>query len=256
MAVFPTDTFKIRSAYLQDEREVWVQKPNGYDTTSKSYPVLLLLDADGHFNYVKQYLPYLHSQFNKDIPAMVTVSLRSTNRSAIFTPKTGLPRYDTLPGRGRADDHLDFIEKELLPMLMQKYRLKDFRIVMGHSLGGLFAFYSMIKRPGLFQGIISASASVSYAGSHYINEYLPQLLKTKFNDTCFIYFTVADNDMTGYLDANNKMAAAFEATKNSTFVWQYRVMKGYNHWTVAPPSFYEGLLQMFALPAYKSMIAQ
>lgn len=251
----PTDTVKIQSVFLNEEREVWIQKPNGYDTMQKR-PLLVVLDADGHFNHVKQYIPYLHNSFNKDIPAMIIVGIRSTRRRSILTPKTGILQYDTVQQSGYAEEFLQFIEKELLPHIEKNYRVNSFRVLLAHSLGGLFAIYAMNSKPELFRGIIAASSSVSYADRIVLNKYVPELLNKKLSDTCFLYFTVADNDLRGYMEANNSLRTLLESKTNPLLMWKYKLMNGFTHWSVAPPTFYEGLIQMFSQSAFKKMVME
>jgi predicted alpha/beta superfamily hydrolase len=50
---------------------------------------------------------------------------------------------------GGADSFLRFIREELLPEVDRKYRTAPFRILMGHSLGGLFALHAFSRSPGL-----------------------------------------------------------------------------------------------------------
>ncbi|MFN2178811.1 MAG: alpha/beta hydrolase [Candidatus Promineifilaceae bacterium] len=64
-------------------------------------------------------------------------------------------------GSGGADNFLEFIRKELKPFIQANYRIdsKD-ASVLGHSFGGLFALYALLKAPDTFNRYIISSPSI------------------------------------------------------------------------------------------------
>jgi len=80
-------------------------------------------------------------------------------RARDFTP-THLPEE---PTSGGAAAFLDFLEKEIIPLVDRTYRtVPTDRALLGHSYGGLFALYALVERPGLFQRIIAASPAAGW----------------------------------------------------------------------------------------------
>lgn len=67
------------------------------------------------------------------------------------------------------------MESELTPYFKQHYRVSESTFV-GHSFGGLFGSYLLIKHPNLFNNYIIVSPSLWYD-----NHLLLQLAKTKQN---------------------------------------------------------------------------
>ncbi|AGH44804.1 alpha/beta hydrolase [Paraglaciecola psychrophila] len=61
---------------------------------------------------------------------------------------------------GGANNFLDFIEKELIPYVNKSYRTNNFKILSGHSLGGLLTVYALQSRPYLFQAHFAFSPSL------------------------------------------------------------------------------------------------
>lgn len=243
---FKIDTLVINSSHLGEKRIVWVQKPNGYDTSGKNYPVLFVLDADGHFNYVSQFIPYLHNQFNKEIPPMLIVGIPSLRRTATLTPKTGNLRYDTIAQRGEANQFLDFIENELLVQLNRYYRVTAFRVVLAHSLAGLFSIYAMHERPKLFNAVIAASSSAGYGDGILYKKFAPVFSESWQNETRYLYMAVSDSDMPNYQSENMKLADTLKKYDFPKLKWKFEIAEGLNHWTIAPHTFYKGLLYLFS----------
>jgi predicted alpha/beta superfamily hydrolase len=52
------------------------------------------------------------------------------------------------------------MEHELLPYIDKKYRTRNYKILAGHSLGGLLAINSLISKPYLFQAHFAFSPSL------------------------------------------------------------------------------------------------
>ena len=59
------------------------------------------------------------------------------------------------PTSGGADKFLDFIEKEVMPLVESKYRVQPYRVFAGHSFGGLLAIHAFSTRPELFNAYIA-----------------------------------------------------------------------------------------------------
>ncbi|MBK9982142.1 MAG: hypothetical protein IPP15_06895 [Saprospiraceae bacterium] len=54
---------------------------------------------------------------------------------------------------------LSYLKNELIPDVDEKYRTISYRLLIGHSTGGLLAYYSLYKTPGLFHAILSIDGS-------------------------------------------------------------------------------------------------
>lgn len=81
---------------------------------------------------------------------------------ALIHDNTDLPRQGW-PGRapGGADPFIAFLVEELRPALAARYPIDpDHQSLMGHSLGGFFTLYALMKRPGAFRNYIAVSPSL------------------------------------------------------------------------------------------------
>lgn len=90
------------------------------------------------------------------------VGIENTDRQRDLTPPiTKTSTSDRPEGKvGGAEQFLSFIAQELLPEIDRTYRTRPTRILIGHSFGGLFACYTLLKRPELFKAYIVASPSL------------------------------------------------------------------------------------------------
>lgn len=142
--VYNSEKHIIKSEILNSERLVFIYLPDDYDqNTSKSYPVHYLSDAPVSSNIYFD-LTRLHSLLD-DIPQCIVVGLSSDDRDYNLHPHKGASRY------------LEFIKKEVIPYIEKTYRTHSFSVLAGHSLGGDFVIYSLLKEPDLFDAYIAGS---------------------------------------------------------------------------------------------------
>ena len=154
-------SYRISSRVLNETRVIDVTLPASYGTDStRRYPVLIVLDGD-----VEQQIAATTARFyaeTSQIPELIVVGVRNTNRGRDFTPalQPDFPAPPEVPVAGGADNFLDFVGDELVPYIDRHYRTAPLRVLVGHSLGGLFAIYTVGHRPTLFTGYIVMEPSV------------------------------------------------------------------------------------------------
>lgn len=231
--------FEFSSSALNEVQSIWVQLPEQFSDTT-SYGVLYVLDADGHFGYMTEYVEYLSKSFASVIPEMIVVGIRSKSpvyRYKNFTPHTENQTAD----RGNADQFLTFLCDELVLEIGKRYRTTPTRVLAGHSLAGLLAIYSILKKPQSFTHVIAASPSLVYSNGVLLREYLPG--HENALRTIRFYFSVADQDMKDY-QANTEKLNAWLA-KSQWKEWKYEVIAGTDHYSTCPAAFYRGLISVF-----------
>jgi predicted alpha/beta superfamily hydrolase len=150
--------YNLKSEILQEDRPVIISLPDGYDSSNSEYPVLYLTDGLQNIWHVVGTLELLTR--TGSVPPMIVVGIESTNRLRDFTLTEG----ENFPGSGGGKKFLAFIEKELIPLVESNYRTIPFRVLEGHSLGGLFAASALMEKPDLFDGYIVMSPSFWWNG--------------------------------------------------------------------------------------------
>ena len=79
------------------------------------------------------------------------------------------------PMAGGADQTMQFIADELLPWVDAHYPTLPLRILAGHSLGGLFALYTMRTRPDFFHIVIAMSPALQWNDGALIPELVARI---------------------------------------------------------------------------------
>lgn len=149
---------KINSKLLNEDRTITISLPKDYDTSNAKYPVLYLTDGMQNIWHVVGTLEVLTR--TGSIPPMIVVGIESTNRMRDFT----LTINENNPKSGGGQKFLAFIEEELIPHIDLNYRTNAFRVLEGHSLGGLFAVSTFMEKPNLFNSYIIMSPSLWWNG--------------------------------------------------------------------------------------------
>jgi predicted alpha/beta superfamily hydrolase len=232
--------YLLKSKILDQSRSVWVHLPYDYATTNQTYPVLYLLDGDGHFKYVSQLVDYLSSKDRNNIPEMIVVGIPNINRGKdlqlvhpLHNTKQDSSIISTSEGGGK---FLRFIQQELVPDIESKYRTQPYRILMGHSLAGQLALYTKNMLPDLFGATILISPAILDANPTLLPDF-GHLLQQQKQRSGKMFITIGDED-TEKLDM---MVQSLKMHAPKSFAWDYRQYKDENHFSVTYKSMFDAL---------------
>jgi predicted alpha/beta superfamily hydrolase len=231
------DVHKINSKILNEERSIWVRIPLDYGRTQEKFPVIYMLD--GHAPQPSMMAGIIEQQaWSGQMPEMILVSIQNTNRSRDLTP-TDDGKGGTVGG---GDKFLQFIEKEVMPLVEKNYRTQPFKIFAGHSLGGLTVVYSFATRPDLFNAYIAASPVLHYDDFYVIKE-AEKLFAQKrdLNKTMFLGL----GDEPEYKNGWNKFQKLLKDEKPKSFDYEFQEFKDDNHASVVLSVYYAGLRKIF-----------
>jgi predicted alpha/beta superfamily hydrolase len=169
----------IESTILKEKRIIWVHVPEEYDMENPSdtkYPVVYLLDGGGHFYSVVGMMRQLSTiNGNTVCPKMIVVAILNTNRTRDLTPTKPTkphPFADSsmIAASGGGMEFLSFIENELIPHVDEKYPTEDYKMFIGHSLGGLMVMQSLLAKPELFNSYVAIDPSMWWNSGRLLNE--------------------------------------------------------------------------------------
>ena len=147
----------LKSDILKEDRPIVISLPLGYHENEATYPVLYLLDGLGNIKHQVGTVELLTE--SGIIPPMIIVAIESVDRARDLTPSNaGQDAYagaDTdIPQSGGAPEFLKFLERELIPYVESNFRTHPYRLLEGHSFGGLFCTYALMNKPELFHSFI------------------------------------------------------------------------------------------------------
>jgi predicted alpha/beta superfamily hydrolase len=218
----------IKSEILNDDRLLFIYLPNDYHkNTSQSYPVHYLTDAPLGSNIYFD-LTRLHSLLN-DAPQCIVVGLSSDDRDYNQHPQKGASRY------------LEFIKKEVIPFVEKTYRTQSFRVMAGHSLGGDFVIYSMLKEADLFDAYIAGSPGPQDVILNLLDYEEFNFLRDKYR---YFYASVGSEDFSDTLTfrkIEEKMKAKMGENVDSYFKIHY----GEGHISNLVIGYQEGLMTLY-----------
>ena len=154
----------IQSAVYGRSRTVLVSVPEGYADGEKRYAVIYLTDASvKRLGLLRAIVDIMAG--SQKIPDMIIVGIVQVDRNEELTPG-GLPGIGSeasgseSPPLRKGDRLLGFMKHELIPTIESRYRTLPSRIYVGHSRGGLFGVYCLLKDPALFNAQIDVDPSI------------------------------------------------------------------------------------------------
>lgn len=158
------ERLEVPSKVLSETRRILVHTPRGYDP-ARAYPVLYLTDGETQLFNAAATVDFLAT--NGRMPQMIVVGIGNTDRTRDLTPtrapfETGNGRTVDLPTAGGSAAFLRFVRTELAPFIEQRYRTEPFRLLAGHSFGGLFALMAFADDPRFFNAYISVGPTLTW----------------------------------------------------------------------------------------------
>lgn len=270
----------IVSTLLKEPRVLWIYQPRQESNPAmapKKFPVLYLLDGDEHFPYVVTLVRRLSEGFNHVLPEMIIVGISNTNRMRDLTP-THIRRTRTISDSSVFRDtgggavFLSFLEKELFPYISERYPANTYRVLAGHSLGGLMVADAMVSRPGLCQGWISIDPSLWY-DDQYLFRRMNQLNNAEARKPASFFMAMANNLPAG-MDTLRMQQDHSAATEDNRAIqsfarglekrpwqglsWSWKYYPEDDHGSVTSIALYDGLRFVFRdyrLPAFSDLLA-
>lgn len=184
----------IQSKIVNQEYELNISFPRGYDATNKKLPVAYVMDSQWDFALVRSL--YGQQYYDGFLPEMIIVGVtwggarpnHDSLRARDYTPTNGTP----LPQSGGADKFLAFMKQELIPFIEANYKADPAnRVLMGCSFGGLFTLFALFTEPELFKGYIAASPAVLWDRASIYN-YERKYFESKTAAKGRLYMTIGD----------------------------------------------------------------
>lgn len=261
------ETFNIGSQYslesdiLGEQRTYWISLPASYEGDDfyidKKYPILILLDGERLFHLVSGMVHTMASGGVEQIPEMIVVGVNNTNRSRDMFP-IHAENASTKPGREETNRFRRFLTEELIPRIEEAYRTNSCKILVGHSLGGLFALDSFLEESE-FNGYLAIDPSLWWENQR-LNQRAKAILQEKNDFNVSVYISQANNPFNEGLTAGRMGQAiqAFKAVMEAKEIKDLRYSVDFfekeDHFSVPLTSIYDGL--QFLFEGYKYPLNQ
>ncbi len=139
---------------------------------------------------------------------------------------------------GGAVEFYDFVKDELFPLVDKKYSTaKSDKIYFGHSFGGLFGIYALLRDDGIFDEFFIASPSLWWGESQLIRDALDEGKLRSNLKAKFIMLVAGSSEMRkGKTDKAGILKAAdlAEILKTKGLSCEFRLYEGASHGEVIP----------------------
>jgi predicted alpha/beta superfamily hydrolase len=229
----------IPSKAFGSDRKITVHLPPSYaEDSTRAFPVAYLFDG--------QFEPYLamvsgmmdyYSQTNDGVE-MIIVAVHTDDRFEEFVPEAKTDPDDRKTYSTRLTESL---EEEVFPFVSSHYRTTDFKLGIGHSLGGTFLLYEAFRDHSPFAAIIAASPNTTV---NDMTKMIPQYLDQAPEMTTFLYITGGDTDLMeeAFLNSTMQIDSAISARKAVYPDWNFQQYVHANHMETFPQTFNDGYL--------------
>lgn len=203
------------------------------------FPILLNSYAKIYANGAKQNAKAV-SKLNKTVLIVgigydSPLAYDTKRRTRDLTPAASGEEY---ANGGGAAEFYDFVKDELFPLVDKKYSTaKSDKIYFGHSFGGLFGIYALLRDDGIFDEFFIASPSLWWGESQLIRDALDEGKLGSNLKAKFIMLVAGSREMRkGKTDKAGilKVADLAEILKTKGLSCEFRLYEGASHGEVIP----------------------
>jgi len=260
-------TDSVYSSIYKESRDLLVYLPKDARENKDSlarYPVLYVLDGGAHFLSVAGMIKEL-AEFAGDmvLPKMIVVCVPSYNRNNELTPypitANKLVPEEITKETGGAEKFTRFLETEVFKYIATKYPASNYRTLIGHSFGGIFALNVLAKHKNLFDNYIVIDPSTWYDDRKFSKQVLDSLTKNNYagkalfigvaNTTDIADTTEVKKQKTNISEHERSIIAfntGVRSIKNNGLVFNAKYYPDDDHVSVPTIATYDGLRIIFA----------
>ncbi|MFZ6708687.1 alpha/beta hydrolase-fold protein [Undibacterium sp. TC9W] len=255
----------IHSNVLNEDKKIWVYVPktNAVRGPEKPvYPVVYLLDGNDHFLSMMGLMEKKCRGIGHSCPQMILVAVTHNNRQRELTPtKAGSyaqpEKINENSGGGEAFS--TYLEKELIPYINAKYPAAPYRVLVGHSLGGLTVMHNLINHSALFDAYLAIDPSVWWDNALLVKQMEEALSDGRLANKS-LYLAVANTLAKGvsidqvrsgsdqesrHIRSILKLVDTLDAHPQSGLRWKWKYYPDEGHGSIPILAEYDGLNFLF-----------
>lgn len=197
----------MKSEVLNETRRMFVHLPESYATSpERRYPVLYALDGNSQSVHTDR----TARQMARDglIPEIIVIGVSNVSggRPRDYTPPfMNQDPEDPNSPMGQGDRFLEFMKKELIPHIESQYRTAPYRMLAGHSRGGLLAVYALITEPDLCQAWFAHSSPLWRNDAIMVKKFA-EFLPAHRDLDAFFYMSLGSKE-------TDRLAGAYESIR-------------------------------------------
>jgi predicted alpha/beta superfamily hydrolase len=226
----------IHSKVLGEERPLYIYTHRAYGEDQSRYPVAYVLDGEWNFHQVSGVIDLLSSR--EAIPWMIVVGIPNVDRMRDLSPSP----IKEQPHSGGAAAFRRFLREEVFPFVEARYRTEPFRLLVGHSLAGLFTVDTLLREPELFSAYLAVGPYLIWDDDKYLDSFKGGPAAGKGPGK---FLSVILGEEPDLQPACRRLEAMLSDRGRPMPEYCFRSLAGYDHVTVYPPAVARGLLDIF-----------
>lgn len=221
------EKFVLKSEILEQDREILISLPRGYEEGESSYPVHVVLDAEITFEAYSGVVHLMHMA--DQIPDAIVVGIPNMDRSFDL---------DFLRNGAR---FLEFLTQELIPQVDNAYRTNSERLIAGYSVAGNYVMYTFFEGSSYFTRFLSGSPYGLYLfyNTHLYN--LPDALP----EPRVVYTSMGTEDLEAQLGPFKEFCGVLDSLSIEGFDFKYEVTNQRDHNSNILPNWHDGLAYLY-----------
>ncbi|WP_243471758.1 alpha/beta hydrolase-fold protein [Winogradskyella sp. MH6] len=241
--------YNLKSIILEEDRPIVISLPIGYNTSKANYPVLYVLDGLQNIKHTVGTVELLTE--SGLIPPLIVVGIESLDRTRDLTPSNagqnvyGGTGNSGIPQSGGAPKFLKFLSDELVPYMDSNYRTHPYRILEGHSLGGLFSVYALMESKDLFDAFI-VEAPALWWNKEEMTEKAKTFFKSHESLNKTVYFGIGGGDGWGMRQELTRYVDVVKQNTSKNFRWFHEEVGDEGHMASRLLLNYNGLKFLFS----------
>ncbi len=229
-------SFSLYSEIYQQEIDLSVYLPRDYEHSDDRYPVLYSV----------------HSRFLHNAGAVAELS-------GIHMPPLMYVHVDTYdsgdliptaiesrPGSGGADRLIEFFREELIPFIDANFRTQPFRALQSGSWGGVFALYTLLTQPDVFDAYLANTPWLIYDGDErFMLTNAEHWLVNGVFDNEFVFLALGNDRDPGLRESVDSLAHLLRGSEQRGLRFHYVVWDEEDHASTPHKTLYDGLRWTF-----------
>jgi enterochelin esterase-like enzyme len=219
-----TETLDLPADAQGRKRAARAYLPPGYDESSERYPVVYFGDGIEYIERASATVIADNLLAERKMRPVIMVFLAPVDRNKEYWMNTA---------------YVDWLVKELVPMIDSKYRTKaapGSRAIAGASLGGLISAYAAFTHPDVFGNVLGQSSAFQVDDGRIINDFATRERKP-------VNFYLEAGRYESLVDSNRKMK---EALEKKGYKLAYREVNAGHNWTHWADTLADALSYLFA----------
>jgi uncharacterized protein len=228
------------SKNVGDSFEIYISLPAAYNLTD-SYKIVYYCDANlKSGKHLRELIST--NQYNNNLKNIIFVGIGHIGnfhvlrrRDFILPAINGKDTAGKDKNYGQTEKFYAYLKNELVPSINFRFKTNaGSNSILGHSLGGLFAFFCLFKSDTLFSKYFALSPAL-WIDQYSIYQF--NKIKTGFSNNKYLYFASGSKEtINKILKGTNEAKQFLDKMHYGNLTFDYEVWKGKTHNSEVPLS--------------------